>query len=166
MSAYSEFFLNAPARVVQLELLEISHPSFSQVYSIVRNDRKGVTVTLETAEVRFFQYYPLKITRTNTDNTLDQIYKIALGDLGELIPAELDRVAADGTAAIKPIVLYRVYRSDLLTEPLLGPMKLEIVELPMSREGASFDAKAPTLNMNQTGETYDLDRFPGLRGFL
>lgn len=166
MSDYSEFFLNTPARVVQLELLEIFHPSFSKIYRIVRNDRKGITVTLETGEVVAFQYYPLKITKSNTDDTLDQIFQIAIGDLGELIPNEIDRVLEAGTSNIKPTLFYRVYRSDDLTVPLLGPLRLEIIELPMSRDGSSFAAQAPSVNRNQTGEIYDLTRFPGLRGFL
>lgn len=167
MSEYSEFFLNTPSRVVQLELLEISHPNFSKVYRIVRNNRLGCTVTLEDGITTvFFEYYPVKITRSNTDNSLDQVYKIQLGDLGELIPKELDLVSAADGFLVKPQVRYRTYRSDDLSKPLLGPMDLEIVDMPMTREGASFEAQAPSLNNTQTGEVYDFDRFPGLRGFL
>jgi hypothetical protein len=166
MSDYSEFFLNGPIRVANLDTLEISHPSFSKTYWIVRNNRLGLTATLENGAVQVFEYYPVRIDKTNTDNTLDQIYKVSLGDLGEEVPKEIDRINAAGTRLIRPIVKYRTYRSDDLSKPLLGPMKLEIVDLPLSREGASFEAKAPTLNHMQTGEFYDLTRFRGLRSFV
>jgi hypothetical protein len=166
MSDYSEFFLNGPIRVANLETLQISHPSFSKTYWIVRNSRLGITANLENGSPQFFEYYPLQIIRTNTDNTLDQIYRVSLGDLGEVLPKEMDRVDAAGTRLTRPIVRYRTYRSDDLSKPLLGPMKLEIIDLPFSREGVAFEAKAPTLNHMQTGEYYDLTRFPGLRSTL
>jgi len=37
-----EYFLNAPAKLVQLELLELSHSAFSKTYRIVRNAPEGV----------------------------------------------------------------------------------------------------------------------------
>ncbi len=166
MSDYSEFFLNSPSRIANLETLEIYHPSFSKTYWIVRNSRLGLTARLENGAYQVFDYYPAKITRTNTDNTLDQVYKISVGDLGEILPKEIDNVMAAGTMLTRPIVRYRTYRSDNLQAPLLGPMKLEIIDLPFNREGVAFEAKAPTLNKTQTGEYYDLTRFPGLRGFL
>lgn len=166
MSDYSEFFLNGPIRVANLETIQISHPSFSKTYWIVRNSRLGITAKLEDGSTQVFEYYPLKIIKTNTDNSLDQIYRVSLGDLGEILPKEIDRIEAAGTRLVRPIVRYRTYRSDDLSKPLLGPMKLEIIDLPMSREGVAFEAKAPTLNHMQTGEYYDLTRFKGLRGFL
>lgn len=166
MPDYVAFFLNAPARVANLETLEISHPSFSRTYWIVRNSRLGLTAKLENGVDQFFEYYPVKIVPANSDNTLDQIYNISLGDLGEIIPDELDRIFAAGTRMTRPVVKYRIYRSDDVSAPMLGPMVLEIVELPSSTEGSVFEARAPTLNKTQTGEFYDMVRFPGLRGLL
>lgn len=166
MNAYVEFFLNGPRRVVELETLRISHVSFSREYWIVRNNYQGLTAKLENGQEQFFEYYPAKIVKTSTENTLDQVFKISLGDLGEILPDELDRVLAAGTYNIHPQVQYRVYRSDNLDAPLLGPMDLEIVDLPFNAEGVAFEAKAPTLNQNQTGAIYDLNTFPGLRGML
>ena len=67
---------------------------------------------------------------------------------------------------VRPIVKYRTYRSDDLTQPIFGPVTLEIATLAMTREGASFDARAPSLNVNRTGEVYSLTRFPMLRALL
>jgi hypothetical protein len=152
--------------VVQLELLEISHSSFSQVYRIVRNKMDGVTVTLEDSSSHFFEYYPLQITIGKSSNDLDQTLQCDFGDLGETLPQELDRVANDDSFEEKPVLLYRTYRSDDLTQPLSGPVRYEIPNIPFKRQGASFEARAPRLNQNTTGEIYTFPRFPSLKGFL
>jgi hypothetical protein len=166
MSLYTEFFLKSRSSVVQLELLEISHPNFTQVYRIVRNASAGVTVTLETAAVETFSHYPCRIVSQGNRDDLDQAFRIDLGDLGEVLPLELDAVAQADGFATKPQVIYRTYRSDDLTQPLFGPLTLEVPSFAFKAEGASFTARAPQLNDTATGELYKLDRFPMLRGFL
>jgi hypothetical protein len=166
MSAYSEFFLRSKSSVVQLELMEISHSDFTQTYRIVRNAVNGVTVTLETGAQATFDYYPLRIENNGQKDDLDQSFTFTLGDLGEVLPKELDAVATAAGFSEKPRVVYRTYRSDDLTAPLFGPIVLEVESFAFNREGASFTAKAPSLNINKTGEVYRLERFPMLRGFL
>lgn len=166
MSDYSEFFLNTASSVVQLELLSISHPNFTQTYNIVRNSRLPVTVTLEDASEEEFSYYPLRITSIGARTDLDAGFQIDVGDLGEVLPQELDAVSTANGWLTKPTVIYRTYRSDDLTAPLFGPLTLELSTFTFTKEGASFEARAPSLNMNRTGENYDLARFPTLRGFL
>lgn len=166
MTSYAEFFLKSSSSVVQLELLEVSHPNFTKVYRIVRNAVQGVTVTLETGVQQAFTYYPLQVENDGSRDDLDQSFTITLGDLGEVLPMELDEVAANEGFGIKPTVIYRTYRSDDLTSPLLGPISLEVESFAFNQNGATFSAKAPSLNVNKTGELYKLDRFPMLRGFL
>ncbi len=166
MSKYSEFFLKSKSSVVQLETLEISHPSFTKVYRIVRNAVEGVTAKVENGSYVDFTYYPLQIENAGVRDDLDQSLKINLGDLGEVLPKELDEVTLANSFGIKPTVVYRTYRSDDLETPLFGPVVLEISSFAFNREGSSFEAKAPSLNINKTGEVYKLDRFPMLRGFL
>ena len=166
MSAYSEFFLNSKSSVVQLELVEISHPNFTKVYRVVRNAVQGVTVKLETGANATFEYYPLRIENNGDRDDLDQSFTFTLGDLGDVLPKELDAVALGNGFGEKPKVVYRTYRSDDLTKPLFGPVNLEVESFAFNREGSTFTAKAPSLNLNKTGETYTLERFPMLRGFL
>jgi hypothetical protein len=166
MSTYADFFLNTGRNIVQLELIEISHPSFSQVYRRVRNAVNGVTVTLETGGTAFFAYYPMKVTSLGVRTDLDAGFKITFGDLGTIIPLELDRVRVAGTFNIKPVVKYRAYRSDQLSLPMVGPLVLEASTFSFGEEGASFEAKAPLLNINGTGELYEIERFTSLRGLL
>ena len=163
---YCEYFLNSNSQIVRLETLEISHSAFTQTYYVVRNAVKGLTATLETSEEVDFVYYPLKIKPLGTKDDLDQSMNITFGDLGEVLPTELDAVSDAMGFSEKPIVKYRCYRSDDLTEPLLGPIILEVTAFSFTKQGSSFDAKAPSLNLNRTGELYKLARFPMLRGFI
>jgi hypothetical protein len=167
MSAYSEFFLNSRASVVQLELLEVSHPDFLQTHRIVRNAAAGVTVDLSDDErgVHFI-YYPAQVSSTGARDDLDSAIRVQLGDLGEVLPAEFDAVDAAGGFLIKPRVRYWVFRSDALSNPIFGPLNLEVTTFSFNSQGSSFEAQAPRLNLNRTGERYKLDRFPMLRGFL
>lgn len=166
MSDYSEFYLNSKSSIIQLETLEISHPNFTKTYRVVRNATLGLTATLETDETVDFDYYPLRISGSETRDNLDFSIKVDFGDLGEIIPTEIDEVSDANGFLTKPLVVYRTFRSDDLTKPLYGPLALEIGAFSFKREGASFEAKAPSLNINKTGEIYSFDRFPMLRAFL
>lgn len=165
MSEYSEFFLNTASNIVELELIEISHPNFTQTYYVVRNAINGITVTHEDTTSHEYTYYPIRIEAGGTSDDLDQTLKVQLGDLGNIIPTELDAIVSAGSSTIKPILRYRTYRSDDLTAPLYGPLKFEISSISFTKEGSAFEAGAPRLNMSATGEIYSMDRFPMLRGF-
>ena len=166
MTDYDAYFLNSPASAIPLDTLEITHPDFTQPYYIVRNAEGGITAQLEDGTPIDFRYYPLRLRPTGSRDDLEQSIAVDLGDLGEVIPIELDAVADGDGFGIKPTVKYRVYRSDDLSEPLYGPVALEVQVFNSNREGSTFEAKAPSLNVNRTGELYHLDRFPMLRGFL
>lgn len=163
---YFDFFLNAAATIVQLETIELSHPGFSQVYRIVRNKTDGLTATLETSETVDFDYYPLRINQGSSRDDLDYSFNIDFGDLGEVLPTELDNVLESDSFDVKPTLIYRTYRSDDLSAPMYGPITLEIIEISFQKTGASFEAKAPRINLSKTGEVYSVERFPTLRGFL
>ena len=166
MSRYSEFFLKSYSSVAQLETFEISHSAFSKTYRIVRNDTRGITARIETGQDVIFDYCPVKIQLANDKDDLDQVVKIQLGDLGEIIPRELDRIAQQNKFNEKPKVVYRTYQSNDLMNIMNGPIRLEIKDFAFNREGCSFDAKAPSLNLNTTGLIYTFDMFPMLRGLL
>ncbi len=166
MGKYEEFFLNSKSTVVQLECLEISHSDFTQTYRVVRNAINNITVKHEDGLDYEYEYYPLKIVANADRENLDFGLDITLGDLGEIIPNEIDAITSANGFSEKPLIYYRTYRSDILTEALYGPIKLEIKEFNFTKEGAQFTAKAPSLNINKTGEIYTINRFPMLRGFL
>ena len=160
------YFLTGKRDVAYLDLVEISHSAFSQTYRKVRNHRDGVDVHVEGGVARHFDWYPLKITELSDEANLDTGIRIDFGDLGEVLPLELDRAYAADAMGEKPKIVYRAYRSDDLTAPLVGPLRLEASTFSFTREGASFEAAAPYLNTNKTGETYNLTRFFTQRGFV
>jgi hypothetical protein len=165
-SSALNYFLRSKRDVVALELLEITHPAFTRVYRIVRNAVDGIEVTLETGELATFDYYPARVVELGDQNDLDAGIRIDFGDLGEIIPKELDAAYAAGQMDVKPVVTYRVYRSDDLTAPMIGPVALEATTFSFKKEGATFEAAAPYVNRVRTGETYNVTRFPMQRGFL
>ena len=166
MPSYENFFLGTDRAVVELELFQVSHQDFSKTHSFVRNAFGGVTVTLEDNSIVEFEYYPARIVPLNANQTLEQALSISLGDLGELFPREIDAVdAADGWS-VKPEVTYRTYRSDDLTQPIFGPVVLEVPNVTFTKKGLTIEAKAKELNRLATGTIYDYDEFPGLRGYL
>lgn len=166
MTDYTEYFLKSKSSTVAFETFEIYHPNFTQTWRIVRNSVDGLTATTEESEEVFFSYYPCRIENAGVRDDLDQSIKIVMGDLGEILPVEIDEISSANAFHIKPTVKYRVFRSDNLTQPMFGPVLLEIANFAFNREGATFEAKAPSLNVFKTGEIYSLDRFPTLRGFL
>lgn len=167
MTAYTEFFLNSRKDVAQLELLEITHPNFTKPYRIVRNCRDGVTVDLSPTELGiFFEFWPAKFTGKAARTDLDYSITIDLGDVGEVIPTEVDAVAQQSGFSNKIELRYWVFRSDDLTAPIFGPIRLEGSSLSFDGAFSTIEAKAPSLNTNKTGERYTVERFPMLKGFL
>lgn len=166
MSDYTEFFLNSKSANAQLECLEFFHSSFSQTYRVVRNAVHGVTVTHEDTYPHDYTYYPLRLSLSGPRDDLDHILSIQFGDLGTIIPVELDALRAADTFGEKPQVVYRTYSWYNLDVPLYGPLYLEVKRFTITKDGATFEAKAPSLNNATTGEKYSMSRFPMLRGLL
>jgi hypothetical protein len=122
-------------------------------------------VTHEDAGGDFlYEYVPLEISELGVSDDLDQGIKVTFGDLGEILPVAIDNVIAENTALIKPVVNYREYRSSFLDAPMFGPVTFEIDAIAFEREGATFEAKAISINVNQTGDLYLISQFPMLRG--
>lgn len=163
---YVDFFLNAAPDVIQLELFEVTHPDFSQTYRYVRNQRGGVTVTLPVDGETFFDYRPVRITRSRETANLMQALTIDLGDPGEIFAAEIDALLAAGSMGTKPKLRYWVYRSDDLDNALLGPLSYEVINASTKEGYVTAEAQAPELNASRTGELFTFARFPMLRGLI
>lgn len=165
MSALSNYLLNSAPYVVQLQMLEFTHPNFSTTYRIVRNAIGGVSVTHEGGAGPFaYSYYPLLIKAVGSGDDLDQSIEITFGDLGQVLPAELDRIAAANAFTTKPVVNYREYRSDDLTAPIYGPLSFRIDSMGFTKEGAAMKAKAASFNTGRIGQYYSIAQFPSLQG--
>jgi hypothetical protein len=154
MSDLAEFYLGSLSSVAELELFEISHPDMTQTYRFCPQAKDGVTVDLSPGELDVpFIYYPAEVS-------------LQLGDVGTLMPDEVDAIEEAGGMLTKPTLRFWVFRSDDLTAPRFGPLTLEIPTLASEEMGSSIEARAPRLNANRTGEIYSLGRFPMLRGWV
>lgn len=164
---YVDFFFGAPMSAAEVQTLEISQPSFSQVWRLQSSYRNGFTAKLETGEQVLFQYVPMRLRPLEERADLDFGLTVTLGDLGEILPEEIQRARAAGTLRTNPpVVKYRAYRSDNLAAPMFGPVSLEARQIARSEDGAKFNAMAPEANANKTGVLYRSDVFPMLQGFL
>lgn len=161
-----DFYLQSSPNIVELETLQISHPSFSQVFYLTYNDTLGFTAGLGDGGSAYFRYVPMSIRGSTLATDLDYGITVSLGDLGNIIQAELDRVEADDTWAIYPEVIYRAYRSDRLDAPMRGPIKLIIADYTYNDDGFAFKATAPDIKMSGTGNLYTLERFPTLLAYF
>ncbi len=174
-----DFFFNTPSSSVAIETLEISHNAFSQVYRIVRNHTGGTLgyITAPTEEIgnptQTFYYYPCNIQMASSEDDLDYTLKVTFGDLGEIIPSELDRVFANGSIKTKPSVKYRVYQWNngdgstlLLSQLKFYGDPMEIKGISFNQDGCTFEASPNLTNSNSIGMKYTTDVFEGLRGFV
>lgn len=166
-SQYIDFFFGAPSSVAEIQTIEISQPSFSQVWRLQSSYRNGLTAKLESGEQVSFIYVPMRIKPLDERANLDFGLTVTLGDLGEILPDEIQRARAAGTLKSNPpVVKYRAYRNDDLEAPMFGPVSLQARQIARTGEGAKFNATAPEANANKTGALYRSDLFPMLQGFL
>lgn len=166
MPDYS-FWLSGNPDDVRLLLVEISHPAWSKTYRIVQNHSDGITVKHEGGLSFDYDYVPLTIRKGTNSDDLDQEITIGVGDLGEDFPLEIDRIrASDRYSKVKPKLNYREYNLSDLTKPQLTIIGLEVTDYEPKIEGAVFVCRAKQMNLAKTGEVYNLDDYPTLRGFV
>ena len=165
MPDYSYFLQGNPDDVL-IQLVEVSHPSFSKAYRYVKNAVDGVMVRHEDGSEHWYEYSPLSIRKSKSSDDLDQSLDIGVGDLGLEFPLDIDRLRRGSEYDVKPKLNYRECLMSDLTKPMLSILDLEVTDYRPKKTGALFTCKAKQLNLSKSGETYTLDKFPSLRGFL
>lgn len=176
MSEISEFFFGASPSVIQLQCVEISHPNFTGTYRFTRNAKPNIRVFHEDdSGPHLYQYLPMIIKTLGATSSLDQMMEITLGDVGSILPIEIQQISDANGFQTKPELVYREYRNDdytivsgnpVYSGPMFGPFTLEINGLAFNKQGCVFTAKPPQFNRTRTGEIYDVGRFPMLAGFV
>lgn len=161
----ADLLINRPRGVASLEVMEISHPSFTQTYYLLKNYvRNGeIDIKLETGATVTARYVPSKIQWASSKTNMDQVFNITIQDLNDIIQAEESRVALSDDSPV--VCRLRAYRSDDLTKPGDGPIDLEVTNIDYDKRGCTFTASPPNANETGTGERYTVERFPTLRGF-
>lgn len=169
MSLETDFFFNSKRSVSRIEAIALSHPSFSRTYYLVRNPNPWMREQVlrhEDGTPVTYQFCPLRLRPLASRADLDFGVSVDLGDLGEIVPAEVDNVLASVNSRVRPTVVYRAWRSDRLDVPMNGPITLQVAQITRAPEGSTFDAVAPFLNLTKTGEIYSIERFPMLAAML
>lgn len=167
MTTDYDYYLKGDPEEVRLALIEVTHPSFLYAYRYVQNHAYGVSVKHEDGAWYEYAYSPITVKKSKADDDLDQSITIGVGDLGQYLPEDIDRLRdCSQYAHIKPKLNYREYLLSNLEKPALSVLGLEVSDWQPSKEGSVFVCKAKELNLTRTGLTYSLDKFPLLRGFL
>lgn len=157
-----DYFLRGNPDDVRLMLVEVTHPAFANAHRYVQNHSDGVTVG-----GAYYAYAPIGIKKSNVNDDLDQSITVTVGDLGQALTDDLDRVRADEQyLKIKPVLNYYEYLLSNLNAPALSVTGLEVTDAQFAKEGVAFVCRAKQLNLTKTGLIYSLDKFPTLRGFL
>jgi hypothetical protein len=165
VSESSEFILGSAPSVVRLDTIEIAHPNFTQTYRLVATVPPGASSIEAMNET--WDYCPMQVLPIAASDDMVQALNVTLGDVGDIIAREIEAVWDANGLNTRPTLTYRAFRSDALDAPIAGSERvLEIASVTTTREGASFEARAPELNQSRTGILYDLDVMPMLRGFL
>lgn len=145
---------------MQLECIEISHPSFSQVYRYVRNDEDGVIAGGST-----YLYQPMSIKRNNVTNDLEQTTSITFADMNDSLADAIKGIQKSQRPRERPKFALKIFRDDDLGQPMEQLQTLEIPTISKDSEGLmTFDAQAPELNSVKTGLLYTFKDYPLLRG--
>jgi hypothetical protein len=160
-----DFYLNSKSNILQYETLQLSHPNFSQVYYLVRNNRLGVSLGVN-GSLQMFQFCPFRLERQTVEATFSQRIRVTLGDLGEIVSNEISNVMSAEGFLTRPKVTVRCYRNDAPMTPIYGPYEMEATNITLTREGSAFDIMPPDVANKRTGLVYELKTYPGLRGFV
>lgn len=158
-----EFWLRGGSDVV-LECVEISHPSFSKTFRFVRNHMGGVRVK-HGGRWHAYEYVPLTISAGSSADNLEQSFTMGIGEVGDILPAEVARIRNGNHRTVRPSVAYRAYLLSDLENPIREVVGLEVTDNQPKPEGAVFKCRMRELNASETGMKYTLNKYPTLRGF-
>lgn len=148
---------------VRLECIEITHPSFTKIYRFVRNHADGVRV--KHGSWYDYEYLPITIKTSKSADNLNQGMSLGIGDVGDIIPMEIDRLRNGSHKTSRPIINYRVYLTSDLSTPVDSILGLEVTDNNPQNAGAVLTCRARDLNKSSTGLIYNLYDDPTLIGF-
>ena len=166
-----DYHLDSDYSITQLDTLEINHSTWAEPIRIVINHDDGITATLETAEVVFFEFAPVLIKKGNTSDDLDQSLSITLGDLGETLPPLIKQIR-QANSDERPSVIYRAYAFNAATRELAKSTPLDVIKglyiRNMNRDfqGSTFEAKTTEKNTASTGRTFNMQDYPDQKALL
>ena len=156
---YRRLLASQPEEERYFETIELSHSLFSRTYRLVVD---SVALDATTPEDGLVTFEPASIKPVNAmqSDDLDQSVSFTIADVENILDDELDRVPLGFSES--PLLIYRIYLNTDLSEPVEF-FQYNIKEVAQQEGIFTIKAGSPDLNSDQTGEIYDLDRFPMLR---
>lgn len=159
MEAYRKLLASQPENETYYECVTLSHSLYSKTYYLVI-DSQPLTATTPAGEVVVFGPASISATNPQNSNDLDQTVSFTISDIENILDSELDRIPLGNQES--PIAAYSIYHSDFLDSPV-EYTEYTVKSVPQKKGVFTIKAGAPDLNSDETGEIYDLDRFPPLR---
>jgi hypothetical protein len=158
--AYELLLNSQPENERQFETLILSHSKFSQTFYLVF-DSVPLTAKLSGGETVTFQPANVSSTNAQNSNDLDQTASFTISDLDNVLDDELDLIPLGDTES--PVAGFGIYTTGFLDAPA-DFVEYTVKSIPQKKGAFTLMCGAPDLNNDETGEVYDLDRFPTLRG--
>lgn len=163
LAAYRRKLASNPEGQIDYTTVEITHPSLSKRYLLVRGT-EPLTATLETGETVTFEPTAMEAKGAANNNDMDQRASFTLPDVDNQLDDELDRIdPADPTL---PVVTYRRFISTDLSYPADGPVAYELQAVSQEKGLFTMDTGVPMLNQRGTGLLMTPSEIPLLRGIL
>jgi hypothetical protein len=159
MEAYKKLLASQPENETYYECVTLSHSLFSKTYYLVV-DSQPLTAQIPTGQLVTFEPASIAPTNAQNSNDLDQSVSFTISDVENILDSELDRIPLGNQES--PIAAYSIYHSDFLNSPV-EHTAYTVKSVPQKKGAFTVKAGAPDLNSDETGEIYDLDRFPPLR---
>lgn len=157
-----EIYLNSqPENERVYETIIISHPAIETRYLVI--DSLPLTAGLFTGGTAEFLPASIVSTDAANSNDLDQNATFTIADVDNELDAVLDQIPLDTDES--PVIGYGIYHSDNLDAPVEF-YEYEAKSIAQKKGVFTVKAGVPNLNSDQTGELFDLDRFPMLRGLF
>ena len=157
--AYVILLNSQPEDETYYEAVSLSHSKFTKTYYLVVD---SVPLNKKLPNGQDVTFSPANITPSNAQNSndLDQLASFSIADLENIYDDELSNIPLGDNES--PVIGYYVYVSD----HDLPAQFIEYTAKSIAQASGAFTIKcgAPDLNKDETGEVFDLERFPMLRG--
>lgn len=158
--AYQLLLNSQPENERYYETLILSHSKFTQTFYLVFDSQPLTAKLSNGSEVTFL---PANVSSTDAQNNndLDQSASFTIEDVNNELDDQLDLIPLGDTES--PLAGYGVYTSNNLEKPAEF-IEYTVKEIPQKKGAFTVKCGAPDLNKDETGEVFDYDRFPTLRG--
>ena len=184
MPADIDYFLNSQSDDVLVETLEFKFykadtgAQAGNSLCVVANINTRVYAVLEDGSSMVCDYYHVRIERGSmSTDSIDQSFQITVSasvDIRRLLDNVYFGTYKTGGQRFngkKPNVTYRAYsysapHTGALRNMVVGPITMDIDSIVMDEKCCTVNASTGLMNSHKTGEVYDIQRFPMLRGLL